>query len=84
MTTSQQLKSFHEFASAQIERGSESLSLGELFELWEIASLTQNQMDANVAAIQASLDDLNAGELGTDANFVLAELRLQLNAAAKT
>jgi len=82
MATQQQLESFHRFASEQLQKGVQVLSMGDLVDLWELHNLPAEQMDENVAAIQASLNDMLAGETGRNAAEVLQELREQLNLSA--
>lgn len=79
MATQQQLESFHRFAAEQLRKGAGELSMGDLVDLWELKNLPADQFDENVAAIQASIDDMLAGEVGRDAVDVLRDLREQLN-----
>jgi len=37
------------------------------------------EFEENVAAIQASIDDMNCGEIGRDAEHVISELQRELN-----
>ena len=79
MATQQQLESFHRFAAEQLQKGAGELSMSDLVDLWELKNLPADQLDENAAAIQASIDDMLAGETGRDAADVLRDLREQLN-----
>ncbi len=79
MATQQQLESFHRFASEQLQKGADTLTMSDLFDLWELKNRPAEELDENVAAIQASIDDMLAGAGGRDAADVLRDLREQLN-----
>lgn len=77
MATQEQIEAFHQFASDQIRKGADSLSMSDLFDLWEVQDLSPGEHAENVAAIQASIDDMRRGVTGRDASEVLREMRRQ-------
>ncbi|MBR9800429.1 hypothetical protein GYB59_01425 [bacterium] len=79
MATQEQLESFHQFASEQLRKGADALSLSDLLDLWETQNVSPEEYAENVAAIQASLDDLQAGESGRNAARIIQEVRSQLD-----
>jgi len=79
MTTKQQIDSFYRFATEQLSNGISEKSVDELYDQWRFETSTPEDMAENVAAIQASIDDMNDGETGRDAGEVIRELREDLN-----
>ncbi len=79
MATQEQIESFHRIASEQLRQGAHALSMSELFDLWETQNLTSAEYDENVAAIQASINDMLAGETGRDAAEMIQEVRTYWN-----
>ena len=79
MATQEQIDNFHEFATKQLANGGAEKSVDELFDAWRISNPTPAEFRENVAAIQASIDDMNRGETGRDASKVISELREELN-----
>ena len=75
MATRQQIDSFYRFATEQLENGGKDKTVDELYDQWRFENLTPEDMAENVAAIQASIDDMNNGERGRDAGDVIQELR---------
>ena len=78
MATRAQLDSFYEFATKQLENGGKGKTVDELYDQWRFENLTVEDMAENVAAIQASIDDMNSGERGREAGDVVRELRKEL------
>ena len=78
-TTHEELESFYRFASEQLGNGGTEKTIDELYDQWRFEQLTPEDIAENVAAIQASIDDLNRGESGRDARLVVEELRSELN-----
>ena len=78
MATREQLDSFYEFATKQLENGGKAKTVDELYDQWRFENLTVEDMAENVAAIQASIDDMNSGERGREAGDVVRELRKEL------
>ena len=78
--TQDELERFYRFASDQIANGDCSqTSLGELYDQWRFDNLSPQDNAENVAAIQASIDDMKAGETGRDASEVIREVRDELS-----
>lgn len=77
-TTQDELESFYQFASKQLTSGDANQSLDELYDQWRLASLTSDDVTENVAAIRASIDDMNRGERGRDVRKFIRELRSEL------
>ena len=74
MATQAQIDDFHRFASERLtNRGSEK-SVDELYDEWRWENLTPEDVAEDVAAIQASLDDMKRGETGRDVDEFLREL----------
>jgi hypothetical protein len=78
-TTQEELESFYRFAIEQLANGGTEKTIDELYDQWRYENLTLDDMAENVAAIQASIDDMNNGERGRDAREVVKELRSELN-----
>lgn len=78
MTTQEQIDNFHEFATKQLANGGAEKSVDELFDAWRISNPTPTEFRENVAAIQASIDDMNRGDTGRDAGKISQELRAEL------
>ena len=76
MTTKEQIDSFYRFATEQLENGGSEKSVDELYDEWRLENLTPEEVAENVAAIQASIDDMKTGR---DAGEVIRELRDELN-----
>lgn len=69
--TPKDLEEFHQFATGMIGSGDPDLTFSDLFDCWE--SILVNPDD--VKAIQASLRDMDAGEVGKDIDVFLREFR---------
>lgn len=79
MATQEQIESFCRFAAEQLQQGEHTLSMSDLFDLWETQNLKSAEHDENIAAIRASLNDLLAGESGRDAAEIIRELRVKFD-----
>jgi len=77
MTTQEQIDSFHQFATAKLANGGTAKSVDELYDEWRSENVSDDEFSRNVAAIQASIDDLNNGVLRRDAHEVVQEAREQ-------
>ena len=82
MTTQEQIDSFYRFATEQLANGGSDKSIDELYDQWRYENLTPEELEENVAALQAAIDDMNAGDTGRDAARVEQELRDELNLPA--
>lgn len=72
-TTQEEIDSFHRFASK--ERTNADCTLDEIYDRWRIENPTGHEHRENVAAIAASLRDMEAGDTGTPAKEVMRKLR---------
>ena len=81
-TTQDELESFYRFASEQLANGGTEKTIDELYDQWRLENLTPEDVAENVAAIQASIDDMNNGETGRNAREVIKELRSELDLPA--
>ena len=79
MTTQQQLDSFYRFATEQLENGGSEKSVDELYDQWRFENPSPEDLAENVAAIQASIDDMNRGETGREAGEIIGQLRDELD-----
>ena len=82
MSTQEQIDSFYRFATEQLASGDSEKSIDELYDQWRYENLTPEELKENVAAVQAAIDDMNAGDTGRDAARVEQELRDELNLPA--
>jgi hypothetical protein len=82
MATQEQIDSFYRFATEQLSAGGTEKTVDELYDQWRFENLGPEDIAENVAAIQASIDDMNQGETGRDAGKVIRELREELDLPA--
>jgi hypothetical protein len=75
MATQEQIESFYRFAKEQLANGGSDRSVDELYDQWRYQNLTPDELAENVAAIQASIDDMKNGHPGRDASEVEREIR---------
>ena len=61
MATQEQIDSFYRFATEQLANGGSEKSVDELYDQWRFENLSPQELAENVAAIQASIDDMNNG-----------------------
>ncbi len=78
MATQEQIDSFYRFATEQLGSDGSEKSVDELYDQWRFENLSPEELSENVAAIQASIDDMNNGHTGRDAGEVERELRHEL------
>ena len=75
-TAEDDLKDFTAFVQSRIARGdTEQLGLADLFDLWMLENPSASNRAANIAAINASINDYMKGERGTPAGEHSQELR---------
>lgn len=79
MTTREQVESFYQFATDHLAKRAGEKSVDELFDQWRFENLTPEEVDENVAAIQAAIDDMQNGDTGRDASEIERELRNEFN-----
>lgn len=75
MATQEQIDSFHQFATEQIQNGGRGKSVDELYDQWRLENLSPEELQENVAAIQGAIDDMKNGDTGRDVDEVIAEVR---------
>ena len=63
-TTLQQVEQFRTFVLNHFKRGERSQSLEELFDQWRFHNPTEEEAEADLGAIAASLRDLESGTHG--------------------
>ena len=79
-TTQEEIDNFHRFASK--ERTNTDYTLDELYDRWRIENPTDQEHRENVAAIAASIRDMEAGDTGTPAKEVVRKLREKFSLAS--
>lgn len=79
MTIQEQIESFYRFATEQAVNEEADMTIDEIFGIWRMANPTPEEFAENVAAIQASIDNMKNGEKGRDASEVIEEIRKRLN-----
>lgn len=73
MPTKQQIDSFYEFASSQIDEGGAELSMDELYDLWRAKHPSPPELAESVAAVRAAHAEMEAGDDGRLARPALRE-----------
>jgi len=61
MATQEQIDSFYRFATEQLPNSGSDKSVDELYDQWRFENLSPEELAENVAAVQASIDDMNDG-----------------------
>ena len=70
-----ELTAFHDFLGKQIVGGHCDLTPEESLELWRVEHPTAEELELSIAAINAALADVAAGDQGRPAKQVIAEAR---------
>lgn len=78
VVTQEQLDSFHEFGTRQLQGGNGEISWNELFALWRIENPTDEERVEVNAIIRQGIRDIDAGR-GRPAQEVMEELRQKHN-----
>lgn len=73
MATKQQIDSFHDFASSEIENGGLDLSKDDLYGMWRAKHPTPTELAESVAAVRAAHAEMEAGDGGRPAREALRE-----------
>jgi len=73
MSTRQQLDSFYDFASCQVESGDAEFTIDELYGLWRAKNLPPDELAESVAAIKSAYAGIEAGDQGRPAREELRE-----------
>ncbi len=79
MATKDQIDSFHQFASLQVENGGAELSMERLFDLWLVQNPSTEELTESVAALNVAHRDMENGDTGRPVEDVIAELRREAN-----
>ena len=77
-STQEQVESFYRFATEQLGNGGSEKSIDELYDEWRLESLGTDEFDEDVAAIRASIQDMNCGAVCRNAHVVIGEIRQEL------
>lgn len=64
MATKEQIDSFQQFASEQLENGGAELSMPELFDLWLEQNPGADELADSVASVSAAIIDMENGDAG--------------------
>jgi hypothetical protein len=75
--TKHDLDAFHDFAEAKLESRHVD-SLHELVDIWESEHTSPQLHAQNVAAVQAAIRDMEAGDKGRPAKNIVEEMRSEL------
>lgn len=73
MPTKQQINSFNEFVSCQMNNGGAELTMDEIYCLWRAKHPTPAELAESVAAVRAAYAELQAGDTGRPARAALRE-----------
>ncbi len=79
MATQEEINSFTQFAVELLSNGGSALSMDDLYELWRSQNPTREELADSVAAVNAALDDMKAGDIGIPADEHLTRLRTKFN-----
>ena len=79
MATQEEIDSFYRFVSERLVNGGSEMSIDELYDQWRLENTGPEHFTENVAAIQASIDDMNRGDTGRNAAEVIRDLRGELD-----
>ena len=78
MATQEQVDSFYRYATEQLADDGSAKSIDELYDEWRYANGSPEERAEDIAAVQAAIDDMNAGDTGRDAAEIEDELRAEL------
>ena len=70
-----ELTAFHNFATERISVAGNRLSLDELYDEWRSLHPSNQELAVSIAAVAASLCDLDRGIEGKDACTLISEMR---------
>lgn len=77
MATKEQIDSFQQFASEQLENGGAELSMPELFDLWLVQNPGADELADSVASVRAAIIDMENGDAGRPFGEFADEVRKQ-------
>ena len=81
--TLEQIEQFREFAMQRLASDVASLNMVELAAEWEFRHESQEQLQHDVAAVNASLRDMDSGQTGRPMSEFLTEFRERNQIEAK-
>jgi hypothetical protein len=74
-TTTDELRSFYQFAETRLRNGGCDQSLDDLYAEWRAGNPTPTELEGDVRAVRASLRDMDEGETGRPVSDFIAEFR---------
>lgn len=69
------IDSFHRFASEQLGKLGAEVSMDDLYDQWRLENPTEEEREADVRAVKASLRDMEQGDRGKPFGEHLQEMR---------
>ncbi|MEJ7590062.1 MAG: hypothetical protein WKF77_00785 [Planctomycetaceae bacterium] len=82
-TSSQELQSFQQYATARLQNGGALLELDQLFDEWRNLNPDPKQLSEDAIAVRASLRDIERGETGLPVEDAVREIRAKYNLASE-
>ena len=83
-TSSQELQSFQQYATARLRNGGASLELDHLFDEWRNLNPDPTQLSEDAIAVRASLRDIERGETGQPVEDAIREIKAKYNLASES
>ena len=83
-TSSQELQSFQQYATARLQEGGALLELDHLFDEWRNLNTEPKQLSEDAIAVRASLRDMERGETGQPVEDAIREIRAKYNLASES
>ena len=80
-TSSQELQSFQQYATARLQNGGALLELDDLFDEWRNLDPDPKQLGEDAIAVRASLRDIERSETGQPVEDAIREIRAKYNLA---
>ena len=81
MATQEQIDNFHSFASRHVSGDESSLTVAELFDLWQIQNIDADELVQSVQSVKSAIADMEAGDSGKPFNQFTAEMRNEFGIA---
>jgi hypothetical protein len=73
--TRDEIDSFHEFATGQLDKSGAEMTFAELYEMWRITYPAPDELSENIAAIKAAIRDMENGDRGMPIDDHIREMR---------
>jgi hypothetical protein len=83
-TSSQELQSFQQYATARLQNGGALLELDHLFDEWRNLNPDPRQLSEDAVAVRASLRDIERGVTGQPVEDAIREIRAKYNLASES